>query len=58
MFDTETPIATRRMRAAAVMLAALLLPISFACAQTTNVRAVAERLERAVKAGEMTIQFG
>ena len=45
---------SRLLRLTAVAFAAWLLPLGVAYAQNPNVRAVAERLERAVKAGEMS----
>ena len=56
MIVAKTPLKSspRWLQLAAAALAALTLPLGLAHAQKTNVRAVAERLEQAVKAGEMT----
>ena len=56
MIVARTPLKSspRWLQFAAAAFAALTLPLGLAHAQKTNVRAVAERLEQAVKAGEMT----
>ena len=56
MIVAKTPLKSspRWLQLAAAALAALTLPLGVTYAQNTDVRAVAERLERAVKAGEMS----
>ena len=56
MIVSKTPLqaSSRWLRLTAVAFAAWLLPLGVAYAQNPDVRAVAERLERAVKAGEMS----
>ncbi|MEC8252234.1 MAG: M56 family metallopeptidase [Planctomycetota bacterium] len=56
MIVTKTPLKSspRWLQLAAAALAALTLPLGVTYAQNTDVRAVTERLERAVKAGEMS----
>lgn len=56
MIVSKTPVRTgpRWLQIVVASSAALLLPLGVAYAQNPNVRAVAERLERAVKAGEMS----
>ena len=56
MIVAKTPLKSspRWLQLAAAALAALTLPLGVTYAQSTDVRAVAERLERAVKAGEMS----
>lgn len=56
MIVAKTPLKSspRWLQLAAAALAALTLPLGVTYAQNTDVRAVTERLERAVKAGEMS----
>ncbi|MAD33206.1 MAG: hypothetical protein CMJ88_05560 [Planctomycetes bacterium] len=56
MIVSKTPVKTspRWLQFAAATFAALTLPLGVTYAQNTDVRAVAERLEKAVKAGEMS----
>ena len=52
--NTPRQTSSRLLQMAATAFAALLLPLGAAYAQNPDVRAVSERLERAVKAGEMS----
>ncbi len=56
MIVAKTPLKSspRWLQLAAAAFAALALPLGVTYAQSTDVRAVTERLERAVKAGEMS----